>query len=216
MLRSVGSVLLASIVLPPVGLVLLWLRSGTRAMSEAARLGAIAGWTVGYLVLFFGLHFQLDGSGYFPRPVFGRQGISLRGTRAKPRSAAAGSQGRGRGPPMAAVVEEPAVKQPERKPVESTGPISADRNRDGRYDQTPVLAEWPKADCRKSGAAGRRRLCVVRGREWARVHHRAAPPSGSRDGLRHGHRTRAVGARMGWRIPGIDGRRRTARDSHLA
>lgn len=61
MLQSVWSVLLASLVLPPVGVVLLWLRSGTRVWKKIAGSALIAGWSVGWLMLFFGLRFQVDG-----------------------------------------------------------------------------------------------------------------------------------------------------------
>ena len=70
MLRSARSVLLASIVIPPLGFVLLWLRPGARLSGKLLGSAAIAGWSVAYLVLFFGLRFQLDGSGSRPRPTF--------------------------------------------------------------------------------------------------------------------------------------------------
>src|ERR1700719_1811362 len=70
MLRSFWSLLLASVVLPPAGFVVLWLRSGTRVWKKLAGSLLIAGWSVAWLMLFFGLRFQLDGSGVRPLPTF--------------------------------------------------------------------------------------------------------------------------------------------------
>jgi hypothetical protein len=46
------------------------MRSDTRLLRKLLGSVLIAGWSVAYLALFFGLHYQLDGSGSFPRPVF--------------------------------------------------------------------------------------------------------------------------------------------------
>src|ERR1700676_4775506 len=70
MLRSAWSVFLASVVLPPAGFAVLWLRSGTRLWRKLAGSVLIAGWSVAWLMLFFGLRFQLDGSGVRPLPTF--------------------------------------------------------------------------------------------------------------------------------------------------
>src|SRR5262245_54703670 len=72
MLQSVWLVLLASALLPPAGLVLLWLRSRTRMKHKIMGSAFIAIWSVPYLMLFFGLRFPLDGSGMRPIPTFGR------------------------------------------------------------------------------------------------------------------------------------------------
>src|ERR1700704_5420342 len=72
MLQSVWSLLLASLVLPPAGLVLLWLRSGMRLWKKFAGSALIAGWSVGWMMLFFGLRFQFDGSGSSVHPPFYR------------------------------------------------------------------------------------------------------------------------------------------------
>jgi hypothetical protein len=70
MIRSVWSLLLASVVLPPVGIIFLWLRPRARILTKLAGSALIAGWFVAWLMLFFGLRFQLDGSGVRPLPTF--------------------------------------------------------------------------------------------------------------------------------------------------
>src|SRR5258708_38878378 len=71
MLQSSWFVLLASVLLPPAGLVLLWLRSGIRIKDKIFGSTVIAVWSVAYLMLFFGLRFPMDGSGIRPIPTFG-------------------------------------------------------------------------------------------------------------------------------------------------
>lgn len=70
--RSPAAVLLASIALPPVGLVLLWLRRETGILKKLFGSLLIAGWTVAALVVFFGLRLELDGSGMRPHLKFFR------------------------------------------------------------------------------------------------------------------------------------------------
>src|SRR5689334_20060763 len=65
--------ILAAILLPPVGLVMLWMRRGVGILKKVAGSLVIAAWTVFAMVLFFGLHFELDGSGI--RPIFGLRRI---------------------------------------------------------------------------------------------------------------------------------------------
>jgi len=142
MFGSLLSVLLASLLLPPVGLVLLWMRSDTRLLRKLLGSVLIAGWSVAYLALFFGLHYQLDGSGSFPRPVFYNKEAhfaELERSRAQQRPVAKVEAATA----APAAIEEKAPKQPE-----PTGGVYwtdfRGRDRDGRYDQTPVRADWPK------------------------------------------------------------------------
>ena len=75
-----------------------------------------------------------------PRPVFGKKEshyAELERSRAQQQPVAKVEAAA----PVAAAVEETSARQPE------GGVYWTDfrgRNRDGRYDQTPVLAEWPK------------------------------------------------------------------------
>src|SRR5437867_8757568 len=71
MLLTTRSVLIASVVLPPAGFVLLWLRSGLRTWDKILCSTIITIWGIAYLMLFFGLRFELDGSGMWPIPAFG-------------------------------------------------------------------------------------------------------------------------------------------------
>src|SRR5258706_12407148 len=130
MLQSAWSVLLAAVILPPLGFVLLWLRPGTRFSRKLLGSVVIAGWTVAYLSLFFGLSFPRSGSG-MPQPAFYDKEAhyaELERSRAL------------------AVPPEPTapVKTTEARPVgvaywtDFRGP-----HRDGRYDQTQIGSEWP-------------------------------------------------------------------------
>jgi hypothetical protein len=62
------TLLLAALVFPPAGIVLLWLR--TRVWGKMAGSALIACWSVAWLMLFFGLRFHVDGSGIRPVPTF--------------------------------------------------------------------------------------------------------------------------------------------------
>ncbi len=142
MLRSAWSILLASAVFPPAGMVLLWLRSSTGLRRKLSGSVLIAAWCVPYLMLFFGLRFQLDGSGMRPVPTFSNREshyAELERNRANQASA-----------PVVDVAARPAdpVKSAPAKAIEAPhgsiywtdfrGP-----HRDGRYDQAPIRADWP-------------------------------------------------------------------------
>src|SRR6266700_2586283 len=71
MLQSKWFVLLASILAPPAGLALLWLRRGLRTWDKIIGSTVLAVWSVVYLMLFFGLRFPLDGRCMRPIPTFG-------------------------------------------------------------------------------------------------------------------------------------------------
>src|SRR6185436_16037198 len=73
MLRSLRAVLVASALLPPAGLALLWTLPGARLGRKLLGSAAIAAWGVAYLALLFGLRFELDGSGSRPRAKFFRR-----------------------------------------------------------------------------------------------------------------------------------------------
>ena len=135
MLQSAWFVVLASALLPPAGLILLWLRSGTRIKAKIMGSTLIAAWSVAYLIFFFGLRFPLDGSGMRPIPTFG-----------SPESHYSQLE-RNRTEKAAPVVVE-AAATPETSSGAAT-PASAywtdfrGPKRDGRYDQAPIRADWP-------------------------------------------------------------------------
>src|SRR5437879_11615814 len=64
--RSPVVLLLAAVVLPPAGIVLLWIRKGTGILKKIFGSLLMFAWGVTALVLFFGLRLELDGSGSRP------------------------------------------------------------------------------------------------------------------------------------------------------
>jgi outer membrane protein assembly factor BamB len=148
MLRSIWPFVLASLVFPPAGLVLLWLRPGIRLGRKIMNSVVIAVWGVAYLVLFFGLHFQLDGSGMRPILTFYNREAhyaNLERNRASQSVTPVVEVAARPAEPAAEPVKEASPKKIEEKPrsaywIDFRGP-----NRDGRYDQAPVLAKWPES-----------------------------------------------------------------------
>src|ERR1700682_6050806 len=137
MIRSVWSLLLASVVLPPVGIVLLWLRPRARIWTKLAGSALIAGWSVAWLMLFFGLRFQLDGSGVRPLPTFDNRvahEAELERSRARQIVSAA------------VVAAAPAQKKIEEKlPASVYWTDFRGPHCDGRYDQAPIRTDWPES-----------------------------------------------------------------------
>jgi outer membrane protein assembly factor BamB len=143
MLQSTWFFLLAAAILPPAGFVLIWLRSGWRLSRRLFGSVVVAFWTVAYLMLFFGLQFQMDGSGMWPIARFYNRDAhdaQLERNRAEqapvpviPAAAAA---------PVEEAKPEPVkAAEPNRGAaywVDFRGP-----QREGRYDQTPVGSTWP-------------------------------------------------------------------------
>jgi outer membrane protein assembly factor BamB len=130
--RSLTVLLLSAVALPPLGLVLLWMRRGTKVVWKLLGSIPILGFAVAHLFLFFGLHMEMDGS--VSKPMFSF------GTRASHYAQLEAS--RAAQPPA---VVEAATAPPPSAPVappywtDFRGP-----NRDGRYDETPILTAWPK------------------------------------------------------------------------
>ena len=149
MLSSYWAVLIAALLFPPAGLALLWMRAGTPLRRKVMDSILICCWGVGYLVLFFGLKFQFDGSGMRLHPVFyNRESHDAELERDRARQSTPPVVEAAAPPVPEAKPAEPAVKQVEARPVES-GAASAywtafrGPNRDGRYDQAPILTQWP-------------------------------------------------------------------------
>ena len=147
MLQSIWTLLLATAILPPAGLVLLWLRSSTKLRDKIFGSICIAVWSVTYLSLFFGLKFQMDGSGMWPIVTYydpEKHYAELERNRAQQ-------------PPPAVAVAAPAVEVAKEEPARlAAAPLrGADYwidfrgpGRQGRYDQTPLAADWPAGGLR--------------------------------------------------------------------
>jgi len=129
--QSLTVLLLSAVALPPLGLVLLWIRRGTKVVWKALGTLPILGFAVAHLFLFFGLRVEMDGS--VSKPMFSF------GTRASHDAELEASRA---APPPAAVqtAPAPAPSAPAAPPywTDFRGP-----NRDGRYNETPILTAWP-------------------------------------------------------------------------
>jgi outer membrane protein assembly factor BamB len=128
--QSLTVLLLSAAALPPLGLALLWIRRGTKVVWKVLGTIPILGFAVAHLFLFFGLRMEVDGGGSKPMFAFGTRASQYEQLEA---SRAA--------PPPAAVQAAPAPSAPSAPPywTDFRGP-----NRDGLYDQTPILTAWPK------------------------------------------------------------------------
>lgn len=141
---------LCAFLLPPAGLVLLWIRPATGIARKLSGTLAIAVITLAHLMLVFGMRFEMDGSG--SRPI-----VSFRNKEKhyelieKTRSAAAPTPESRNEPtvvaaaapvpaPAAAAATPPAAAPEPPKPywTDYRGP-----SRDGRYTQGPIQTAWP-------------------------------------------------------------------------
>lgn len=128
----------ATLVLPPAGLVLLWLRPETRVLRKVLGTLLIAVIGLAHLFLFYGLRAEMGGEG-LPKFFTFRQ---------PEKHYAVLEQSRAAAPP--APVEVPKVeipapaatpaREPQRLPywTDFRGP-----RRDGRYDEMEILTNWP-------------------------------------------------------------------------
>ena len=117
-------ILAASLVLPPAGLVLLWLRQGTGVFRKCLGSLAIGMVAVAHLFLFYGLHMEFGGG---IQPVFTFQG----GERHYRQLEAQRVQFRAPAP-------APAPAAGSTYWADFLGP-----GRLGHYDQKPILTNWP-------------------------------------------------------------------------
>lgn len=156
--RSEPALLLAAVLLPPLGLVLLWLRAETRISRKVLGSLAIGVLAIAHLVLFFGLRMEMDGTGM--RPIFSfykpeshyaaidRSRAEQRGpvaeAAASPTSAQAPAESSGQreGLDAQAATENPGaeISRSVRGAywTDYRGP-----RRDGHYEEMEILTEWP-------------------------------------------------------------------------
>src|ERR1035437_1967338 len=138
-------ILAASLVLPPAGLVLLWLRKGTSVFRKSLGSLAIAMVGVAHLFLFYGLHMEFSGGIGL---VFSFQGGERHYRQLEAHRAAFQA-------PAPAIVEPTPSAPPKAEDVPAPASGStywADflgPGRLGHYDQKPILTEWPAAGLRQ-------------------------------------------------------------------
>lgn len=137
--RSGWALLAAAVVMPPAGLVLLWMRPGTRLLRKLLGTAAIAALGVFYLVRFFGLRAEMDGSGLTPILSFYK----------KEQHYAAVERAREETKPPADPAPQAAEAtdvRPATAPSLPAKPYWTDFRGPGRlghYDETEILTDWP-------------------------------------------------------------------------
>lgn len=192
--RSPATLLIASVVLPPLGLALLWMRPGTRVLRKVLGSVLIGALAVAHLVLFFGLRMEVDGTGsrpifkfYKPEKHYAELERSRSAQRAMPLPPAAPPAVSAQAPegeqPRPAQVERAAMPsagaspeaQPARggKTAQLPGAYWTDfrgPHRDGRYDEMPVPDEWPSGGLpllwRQPAGGGYASFVVAQGRAF--------------------------------------------------
>jgi outer membrane protein assembly factor BamB len=145
--RSRLALLMAIALVPPVGLVLLWLRP-SRILVKVAATVLIAGLTLVHLTTFWGMRAERDGTG-IPR-FFTFRSPEDRDARVE-QSRAAMKQA----PPDAVPAQTPAEPKPEVLSKDAGAPAGAAEGaywadfrgpgRNGIYAEKPILTEWPSS-----------------------------------------------------------------------
>jgi outer membrane protein assembly factor BamB len=150
--RSWAVITLAAILLPPVGLILLWMRSDTETGKKVFGSLGIVALSAAYVFLLFGGGFLLGK----PDPRSEAHYNELERQRAQQRetasSAAAVSSTADHKAEATATIAAPNAN--ESKPAAGAAPVKSTRNywtnfrgpaRDGRYEETPIRTNWPAA-----------------------------------------------------------------------
>lgn len=164
--QNTAVLLTACLVLPPLGIILLWLRPGVRVFRKLLFSAASALFFVGHLFWFYGMHMELDGSGMGPLVSFSDprshdERLDDPSRRADPAALAPQSpsaSAENATEPAQDAIAPPAAseiaRQPENAPAGGTGEPPAPRSnaywtdfrgprRDGHYRQTPIRTNWP-------------------------------------------------------------------------
>ncbi len=147
---------LASLLLPPLGFVLLWKRPGLGVPAKLGGSVIMLLFAVGHLVFVWGLRFELDGSATRPIFVFGSRASHYEQierdraaqTGEPPDEPAAAAPAVAPAPPLALATAAPDspdqdTPAPAAKPVSGYWTDYRGPGRDGRYEQTPILTSWP-------------------------------------------------------------------------
>ena len=134
-------ILVVALILPPAGLILLWLRKGASVFRKSLGSLAIVMLGVAHLFLFYGMRMELTG-GF--RPVFTFRG----GERHYRQLEAHRAQFQAPAPPIAdppPSAPPPAESVPEPLAGSTYWADFLGPGRLGHYDQKPILTEWPAA-----------------------------------------------------------------------
>src|ERR1017187_6534040 len=138
----------ASLVFPPAGLILLWMRQGTSVLRKSLGSLAILVAGVAHLFLFYGLHMEFSGG---IRPVFSFQGGERHYRQLEAHRVAF------QAPAPAMVEATPAAAAAPVKAASVPAPATGSTywadflgpGRLGHYDQEPILTEWPAGGLHK-------------------------------------------------------------------
>jgi len=149
------AIALASLVLPPVGLVLLWIRRGPRVIWKLLLSVVIVLIGFVHLILFYGLGVEMYGGG-MPRLRFERADAHERELEASRAAQARAAPERTPEPQVTAEPVTAAATQPEQPQPAPPPAATAQRpagstywtdfrgpGRLGHYDQAPILTTWP-------------------------------------------------------------------------
>lgn len=145
-LQTLLALILASVLLPPVGLVLLWLRAAPLRWKLAGSL-AIALISVAHLYYFWGLRWERDGGGIRPIFSFGdreSRARALEESRAVMRAAPAVKPAGPAPAPTIVQASAPAPAPPTGYWTDFRGP-----GRQGHYTEMPILTTWTDAGLRR-------------------------------------------------------------------
>ncbi len=166
--RSSVALTLAAILLPPLGLLLVWIRPGIRIgrrILSSIYLTMIGGL---YLFLFFGLRVEFDGTGIYPILSFYKPEshyAALERNRDKQQDAPL-TASKAQGPLGNRIASTKLEENPRKDNIKSDAPFQQPPSplptaealpkmlgvywtdfrgprRDGRYDQMPILIDWP-------------------------------------------------------------------------
>ena len=125
------SLLLAAILVPPVGLILLWLRPAGRIIIRLLGTLAIVVLSVSYLFIFFDLRFEVDGTGMRPIVSFGT--TESRYSELEQHRVRQINE-----PSIAEATDLTPRKAEHRYWTQFRGP-----NMDGHYNEMDILTSWP-------------------------------------------------------------------------
>ncbi len=156
--RSLTALLLSSLLLPPLGLILLWIRPGLGFFRKVFGTVFLAALLIAHLHLFFGLQLELDGTGM--RPILSFHSPSTHYSNLEKHRSGQGERTQQTASPSAAhetagTLKAEASELPENATSKASSPASGvdhpasdwpdfrGPNRDSRYDAGSIRNRWP-------------------------------------------------------------------------